>query len=83
MADIGASCGCNISGFKTLEGTVFFWGCVLWTGNPGSSCNSTLQLFACLDTPVMLKPLELELRAPAWVDKFKQSFDIKVLFLHY
>lgn len=83
VVDIGAVRGCSISAFKTVEGKVYFWGFAYGLVIPdpvATRFSSMEELFASLDTPVMLKSLELNDREPIMARKFGENFDDKVKF---
>ena len=84
VVDIGAVRGCGISAFKTSDRRVFFWGYAYGHDIPdpiATNFTSMKELFASLDNPVMLKPVELEQRPPAMMEKFKEKFDDKVFWV--
>ena len=83
VVDIGAIHGCRVSAMMTKEGKVYFWGFAygLQIPNPVvTEFNSMAELFASLDSPMMLKPLELDVK-PTRLEKLRLSFDDKVSYL--
>ena len=79
--DIGAVRGCAVSALKTSDGKVLFWGYAYGRLNSdpvATKFTSMEELFASLDTPMMLKPVEFEHTELTLVEKLKQSFDDKV-----
>ena len=80
VADIGAIRGCSISALTTNEGKVYFWGFAYghFIRAPVlTKFDSMTELFASLDSPMMLKPVELDVK-PSIGDKLRSSFDDKV-----
>ena len=78
--------GCTISGLKTTDGKIYFWGyaCGQVTKKPvATRYNSFDELFNSLDPPMMLQPLELHLKQSVVTEKLRQRFDDNVCnFLH-
>ena len=73
--------GCGVSSVQTVEGKVYFWGFAYGHLLPEASLtefHSMDEVFASLDCPMMLKPVEPELKQPAFADKLGTSFDDKV-----
>lgn len=80
VIEIGATQACRISCFKTSNGSVYFWGYAydqLFPEPLFTRFTSIADFFASRDIPVMLKPLELDLRHPI-VEKLSRSFNDKV-----
>ena len=81
VVDIGASRNCSISTAETVDGKVYFWGRAygLLIPNPVLTKFRTMaEVFASLDTPMMLEPMEFPENEPIMLDKFRQSFDDQV-----
>ena len=80
IASIGASRGCSISAFQTTEGKVYYWGFALghYTAEPVATKYKTMiELFASLDSPIMLGPLTFDMNQPM-TEKLKLVFDDSV-----
>ena len=80
VAAIGATRGSSVSAFKDSDGRVYFWGYAYGHAilEPVvTSFTTMVELFASLDNPVMLLPVELDLSRPV-VDKLNLSFNHKV-----
>ena len=80
VESIGATRGCSISAFKTTEGKVYYWGHALghYISEPVATKYSTLiELFASLDSPMMLGPVEFHVNQPM-TEKLKLVFDDSV-----
>ena len=86
VADIATMRGSSISALVTEEGKVFFWGFAYGHLIPepvATEFTSMADLFASLDSPMMLEPVELGTNVkPSIVDKLRLSFDDKVSYLH-
>lgn len=82
VMEIGVVRGCSVSAFKTTEGKVYFWGFAYGHLIPGpvvTEFSSLDELFASLDTPAVLRPLQFDLRPPEVLsEKLRQSFDDQV-----
>ena len=77
IASIGASRGCSISAFQTTEGKVYYWGFALghYIAEPVATKYSTIkELFASLDSPVMLGPVKFDRNQPM-TEMLKLIFD--------
>ena len=80
VLDIAAINVCSISAFTTNEGKVCFWGSAygLLIPDPvATKFNSMTELFASLDTPMMLEPVEFDRDEPR-LEKLRESFDDQV-----
>ena len=80
VVDIGALGGCTVSAFKTTDGKIYFWGFAygLLVPEPvATKFTSLSELFASLDVPMLLKPLEFDVREPT-LEKLRLSFDDQV-----
>lgn len=82
VLDIGVVRGCSVSAFKTAEGKVYFWGFAYGLRIPepvATEFGSLDELYASLDTPVMLTPVRLKVQLPEIVtEKLRLSFDDEV-----
>ena len=79
--DIAAICGCSISALKTADGKVYFWGYAyghLFRDPEPTNFTSLPELFASIDSRVMLQPLKIDVKQPTVVEKLIQSFDDQV-----
>ena len=77
---VGATRGCSISVFKTTEGKVYYWGFAFghYISEPvATKFNTLTELFASLDSPVLLEPLKFKLNQPM-TEKLKLVFDDSV-----
>ena len=77
VVDIGAMLGSSVGAFKTSEGEVYFWGFAYGHAIPGpvvTEFTSITEVFASLDSPMMLEPLEFNGKHSR-LDKLRQSFD--------
>ena len=80
VAGMGAIRGCSVSALKTTKGKVYYWG---WAyghdvADPVLTRFDTVkELFASLDSPMMLEPVTSELKQPI-AEKLKLSFDDRV-----
>ena len=80
VVDIAAMNGCRISALKTADGQVYFWGYaygVHISAPAATKFTSMAELFSSLDTPVMLKPVEFNLKQPR-LEKLRLSFNDSV-----
>ena len=83
IVDIGAVRGCSVSSFKTTEDKIYFWGFAygLTIPNPvPTKFASMVELFASLDIPMMLKPVEFDVKQPV-LENLMLSFDNAVRLL--
>ena len=83
VADIAAIRGCSVSSFITKEGKVHFWGRAYgnWINQPVlTRFTSMADLFASLERPMMLEPLEINVKEPAVVEKLRNSFNDHVIY---
>ena len=77
---IGATRGCSISAFKSMEGKVYYWGFAFghYISEPAATKYRTLtELFASLDSPMMLGPVKFDLDQQL-TEKMKLVFDDSV-----
>ena len=85
VVDIGVVRGCSLSAFKTTENKVYFWGFAYGHLIPEpvrTEFSSLEELFASLDTPVMLMPVQSDLKQPeSVIEKLRRSFDDQVKHL--
>ena len=82
VVDIAAMNGCRISALKTADGQVYFWGFaygVFISAPAATKFTSMAELFCSLDTPMMLKPVEFNLKQPR-LEKLRLSFDDSVKY---
>ena len=80
---IGATRGCSISAFKTTNGKVYYWGFAFGVHvlEPVATKYSTIvELFASLDSPVMLGSLKFRVNQPM-TEKLKLIFDDSVRYV--
>ena len=64
---IGATRGCSISAFKTTEVKVYYWGFAFghYIAKPvATKYNTIIELFASLDSPMMLGPVTFDMNQP-------------------
>ena len=83
VVEIGAIRGCDLSAFKTVDGKAYFWGFAygsLMTDPVVTEFSSLNDLFASLDSPMMLNPVMLDLKQQVVVEKLARSFDDTVKF---
>ena len=67
VESIGATRGCSISAFKTAEDKVHYWGFALgrYISEPvATKYRTMIELFASLDSPMMLGPIKFDLNRP-------------------
>ena len=91
VAETGIARGCSVSAFKTTEGKVYFWGFAYDHHMPepvAKGFSSLDALFASLENPVMLRPLQCNLKLiEVLADRLRQNFDDDVnqfpLFMVY
>ena len=80
VVDIGAVRACTISAFRTKKGKVFFCGFSNGHLTPdpvATEFTSMVELFASLDSPAMLEPLEVDVKQTR-MEKLRLNFDDKV-----
>ena len=87
VKDIAAVRGCSVSVAKTTDGKIYFWGFAYGHLIPEpilTTFSSMDEVFASLDSPMMLKPVQPGLRQPALGERLGASFDdeVKWLFTH-
>ena len=85
VLDIAAINVCSISAFTTTEGKVYFWGFAYGLLIPDpvtTKFNSMTELFASLDTPMMLEPVECDRDEPR-LEKLRESFDDQVKYCRH
>ena len=78
VVDIAAIRGCPVSAFKTAEGKVYFWGFAYGRLIPKpvlTEFGSLPEAFLSLDSPMILKSMEIELKKEPWVDILRVAFD--------
>ena len=83
VVDIAAINRCHISALTTSEGKVYFWGYAyghLISEPVATEFSSMAKVFASLDIPMMLEPVEFELKQQK--PKFRLSLDDQVRYLH-
>ena len=82
VTEVGVVRGCSVSAFRTTEGKVYFWGFAYGHLIPEpvvTEFSSLDEVFASLDTAVMLRPLQFDLRLPEVLnEKLRDSFDDEV-----
>ena len=78
VVDIAEIRGCRVSACRTAEGKVYFWGFAYGHLIPKpvlTEFGSLDEVFLSLDSPMILKFMEIELRKEVLVDKLKLAFD--------
>ena len=82
VRDIATIRGCSVSSLETMEGKVYFWGFAYGHLIPEpvlTAFSSMDELFASLDSPIMLKPVQPEMQQPTVTDRLGASFDDEVI----
>ena len=79
--------GCSVSAVETMDGKANFRGFANghFILEPTlTKFSSTDKVFASLDSPMMLKPVQPELRQPALAERLGSNFDeVKCIITHY
>ena len=87
VVDIGAMLGSSVGALQTSEGVVYFWGFAYGQAIPDPVVTefiSMTELFASLDFPIMLEPLEVNGKYSSRLERLRQSFDNTVrLFINF
>ena len=82
VTEVGVVRGCSVSAFKTTAGKVYFWGFAFGHLIPepvATDYSSVDEFFASLDTPVMFRPVQFDVKPPKIVmEKLRVSFDDQV-----
>ena len=77
IMDIGVVRGCRISAFTTAEDKVYFWGFAYGLSIPdpvATEFTSMAELFASLDTPMMLGSVEFHVKQSV-LENLKLAFN--------
>ena len=86
VIDIAATRGSCATAFRTTENKVYLWGFAYGNLMPKpvvTEFTSLTELFLSLDSPVMLKAMEMDLNNQPWMEKLKLTFDDKVTHGHF